>query len=199
MHLSRAWLGVRLSGRHFPMPAIAVVLVLLALADGGPTRHAYPIECTHEPELPPMLSVEPDPLDPDVVRVRVFAGLDATARLEVDSRQPVAWEKAPSQARLQLRRGDAERNYALRVATPDPSLASANPRRVRVGLVIEDADGHPSLTVHKEVDLDPAIGLSSAPVSREIFGASAWGDPVLARVPADAPAPIFASTGEAAP
>jgi hypothetical protein len=181
------WLAATGTHASFPNPA----------ASHGPAallhdhRHSADA-CAGEPELPAMLELEISKLDPRQLKVRVLPGMDAVARLEVESDAPsMNWVGGPAPAMMALARGGSARNFTLDVAPRHDKKAS----RVRVGLVVEDEQGNISLTVHREAVVG-GIEESDAPVSVETMGVSAEGLPVAARVPAGAPAPRIAEGGQ---
>jgi hypothetical protein len=155
--------------------------------DHGP-GHGHEAVCFGEPEMPSLLTVERDKVFPERVHVSIHPELDGTARLSIDTDRPVQWVGAVGPATLQLRRGDAARGFALDV----PRGEKAGPRRVRVGLTIEDDQGRASLTVHREIELDPPTPKQAAVGSTEMVGVAESGVAVSVRIPADAPVPVQA-------
>jgi hypothetical protein len=199
----RAWIGLHSLLRwRWLLAVAATAAVALITADRRPSgwmpartillpAHRYPDDCAGEPSLPPLLQVERDTRDPQRLHVHVLPGVDAKARLVVETDQPVQWDDGRAPSALKLRRGDAPKHFSMRAPLTDKS----RPHRVRVGLVIEDEQGRPSLTVHEAVDLGPAKPESAKRTSVEVNGTNSLGLPVTASVPADAPTPVSKEAG----
>ena len=184
--------------------AALAVLGVLAGADRGPVarREAFRSElqhpesalatdaCAGEPELPPLLEVRQDPLDPELWQVQVVPGIEGLAQVTVETAQTAQWIGGRAPQTLRLTHDGARQSFGLRVVRTDKT----RPARVRVGLTVRDDQGRIKLTAHKEMDPEPAAKTGAA-ISTEAPGITAQGEPVLARVPVDAPTPMQTEAG----
>ena len=141
-----------------------------------------------EPTLPKVLELEEE--SSGQVKVTVLPAIEGLGRVKIQPDQAVQalkWKGNKAPEAMKLRKSDGPRQYHLNVTRKNPKKAA----KVTVGLTVEDEDGRTALNVSEEITLaGEAEEATAGPVYQPLTGGhSSNGTPVVASVPADAPAP----------
>lgn len=137
-----------------------------------------------EAQLPELIELEIDPINPEHVTLRIHQKIQGRARLEIDSPTPVRWLTAAPKGLMTFNRQGSPREYTLDISAAKKGKAAD----LKASLVFENEQGQPFMHVSKTLAVN---GPAATPTRslQQTLGQTRSGRDVSAWVPLDVPVP----------